>query len=125
MAQTTAQIRNQAAQKLGLLGTGQTLQSNISSDLDQAYLEVYGMIESKGLASWGTSTTAVPDSMVEPIVAWVAGIRATRYAVDAARHQRIMLEYEGNPLTGNASAEDRLRALQANAVSPQAKIQNF
>lgn len=120
---TTAEIRNKAAEKLGLLGTGQTLQSNISSDLDNAYTEVYGMLESKGLATWGTSSTAVPAALVTPIVDWVAGVRATRYAIPADRYQRVMLEYQGGG--GFPSAEDRLRELVAPPAVPQTKIQNF
>ena len=125
MAQTTAQIRNQAAQKLGLLGTGQTLQSAQSADLDQAYLEVYAVLQSKNLANWGISTTDVPNELVEPIVAWVAGIRATRYAVPTERFQRIMLEYEGNPVTGHPSAEDRIREILSPPKIGPVKINNF
>lgn len=120
---TTAEIRNKAAQKLGLLGVGQTLQSNISSDLDDAYTEVYGMIESLGLATWGTSSTNVPDALVTPIVDMVAGVRATRYAIPGERFQRIILEYHGGG--GVPSAEEKLRALIAPPSVPQTKIQNF
>ncbi len=120
---STASVRNQTGKKLGLFGTGQTLESGISADLDQAYLEVYGTLESKGLASWGTATTDVPNSLVEPVVAWMAGIRATRYAVAPQRYQRIMLEYQG--AAGAPSAEDRLRALLAHGKFGVTKISNF
>lgn len=119
---TTAEIRTKAAEKLGLLGTGQTLQSNITADLDDAYTEVYGMMESLGLANWGTSSTAIPDALVDPIVSWVSGLRATRYGVPAERYQRIMAEYLG---IGMPSAEDRIRALIAPSKVRQTKIQNF
>ena len=117
MSQTTAQIRNQAAQKMGLLGTGQTLQSAISADIDQAYLEVYAMLESKGLANWGTSSTAVPNELVEPIVAMVAGIRSTRYAIPTERYQRIKIEESG--------AEDRIRTVLAQRKFAPTRINNY
>ena len=39
---TREEIRQKAAKKLGVLGIGQTLESEIASDLDDAYVEVFG-----------------------------------------------------------------------------------
>lgn len=85
---TSAEIRNKAAKKLGLYGTGQTLRSAIATDIDAAYTEVYGRLQSLQLTTWGAAQE-VPASLVEPVVALVANARVNEYSVPLERYQRI------------------------------------
>lgn len=122
---TTAEIRQKAAKKLGLVGTGQTLQSNIAEDLDNAYLEVFGEIEALGIAGWGISTSDVPAAFVHAIVSWVAGTRVDEYGISGERYQRIMMDFRGNPGLGIPSAQDRIRELLANPAYTDAEPEDF
>lgn len=121
---TAAEIRNKAAKKCGLVGTGQTLQSNISADFDDAYTEVYAELQVKGLATWGAAEE-VPSYLVEPVVAWVAGVRAAEYSIPPARYERVMRDYLGDPLLRLLSAEARIRSLQATPRLGETEIVNY
>lgn len=88
MAATPAQIRNKAARKLGILARGQTLKSDISQDLDNAYNEVFAELRAADVVSW-SATASVPDEVVGPIVALVALSRVDEYGVSNDRLQRI------------------------------------
>ena len=119
---TATEIRNKAAKKLGLLGTGQTVPSGIAADLDDAYAEVYAELASLGLATWASSD-AVPAALVYAIVAWVAGVRADEYSIPTERYVRVMRDFRGDAQT--PSAEDRIRAIIAPPKIRQTKIENF
>lgn len=113
---TTAEIRNKAAEKLGLLGTGQTLEPSISNDLDDAYTETYNELLAEDLVTW-TSTGAIPNELVEPVVALVAAARATRYGVPEPRYSRVVGEGLG--------AKNRIRERIAQSQIGQTKIEAF
>ena len=117
MSRTTAQVRTHAAEKLGVLGIGQTIRTEISDDLDQSYIEVFNMLRAEGLANWGTVSDPVPDELVPPVVSLVAAGRATRYGVPADRFQRILLEA--------SQAEDVIRKIEAPPKIGPTKINNF
>ena len=87
---TAAQIRNKAASKLGIKAIGQTLENAVSSDLDEAYDEVYARLRDEDLVSWH-STAEVPDEVVSPVVDLVAFARADEYKVNGEKYQRLML----------------------------------
>lgn len=119
---TSAEIRNKAAKKLGLYGTGQTLRSAISADLDEAYTEVYGVLVAKELATWA-STAEVPDALVEPVVSMVAAHRATQYSIPGERYQRVMRDYHGDAVL--PSAVDRIREIISDDNARPTKIEYF
>ena len=106
---SAAEIRNKAAKKLGLFGTGQTLRSAISADFDQAYVEVYGELELLSLVTWSIDDE-VPDALVRSVVDLVAGARVNEYSVPATS----MLPF----VTSNARVE---RAGRSPASAPQAR----
>lgn len=85
---TAAEIRNKAAKKLGVLATGQTLESEIADDLDEAYDEVYAALDAKNLVTWDYDEE-IPDEYIGPVVALVAFARADEYGIPNDRYQRI------------------------------------
>lgn len=85
---TKAEIRDKAARKLGIKAIGQTLENPVSSDLDDAYTEVYAMLRGEDLVTWH-STAEVPDNLVWPVVALVAFSRVDEYNISGERYQRI------------------------------------
>lgn len=113
---TSAEIREKAARKLGVLGVGQTLRSEISDDLDEAYTEVYRELESDDMALWEIDEE-VPDQFVWPVVAMVAYRRAVEYGVPQERFVRIA----GDQII----AESRIKRLQAPAKMGQTEIEYF
>lgn len=113
---TAAEIRNKAAKKLGLYGTGQTLQSAISADLDEAYDEVFDELKSLGLVTWAESAE-VPDELVWPVVALTAFARVNEYAVPPGKYQRVVADA--------AIAERRIRQIQAKPRRIQTKMVSF
>jgi len=113
---SAATIRNKAAKKLGLLGTGQTLQSAISADLDAAYTEVRAELEELGIMLWGAAD-AVPDALVGPMVSLVAGARVNEYSVPNDRYQRVMADA--------VQAEGRIRAIISQARTGDTKVEQY
>jgi len=87
---TAAEIRNKASLKLGKGAIGQTLANPISSDLDQAYVEVYARLRDESLVNWAFADE-VPDAIVSPVVDLVAFARADDYSVSSERYQRLIL----------------------------------
>ena len=85
---TAAEIRNKAVKKLGVLATGQTLESEIAADLDEAYSEVYAALSAKNLTTWAEDEE-VPPEYIGPVVALVAFARVDEYGVPNDRYQRI------------------------------------
>ena len=87
---TAAQIRDKAGFKLGLKALGQALENSVSSDLDDAYTEVYARLLKEGLASWA-SAAEVPDELVSPVVDLVSFARVDEYGVSTERYQRLQI----------------------------------
>ena len=66
-----AQIRNRAAESLGILPIGQVLENQYVVRLEQAYAEVYAEIKEHGLAFWAADAD-IPDKFTPHIIALVA-----------------------------------------------------
>lgn len=113
---TAAEIRNKAAKKLGILATGQTLRSEISADIDNAYKEVYALLEAEFVASWAFADE-VPDRDVEAVVALVAGARVDEYSLPNDRYQRIVAVATG--------AVKQLKRHNAQPKTEETPMQNF
>lgn len=111
---TAAKIREKALNKLGVSSTGQTTQSAIQEDLDDAYTEVYAMLDALGLTTWD-SDEEVPDEMVIPVVFLVAGARKDEYNIPNDRYQRVA--------TDGSIAVGLIREMQASNVykTPEAE----
>ena len=113
---TTAQIRINAAENLGILGEGETLESEVSSDLAEAYDDIYRELESEGLATW-SSTADIPKQYSISVAMLVAEARAVKYKVPVERYQQIKFEA--------AEGLKKIRRLQARGMMGQTKIENF
>ena len=86
---TSAEIRDMAATRLGILSEGNALQSNHSSDLDQAYVEVYAQLAAKNLTVWD-SDEDIPDEYAGHVVDLVAMARVNDYGIPNDRYSRIL-----------------------------------
>ena len=92
MALTKAQIRNRAANLLGILPFGQALQSQDSDRIEQAYDEVFEYLKEMGLATWA-STGSVPNNLATHVIAMVAHNCLDDYGVSNDRFSRILNRY--------------------------------
>jgi len=84
MPKTKAECRNRALRKLGKLAIGQTAESQLAADMDDAYDQTYARLAEMGLVTWGPADS-VPDEFVEDVVSIMAferseGIPDGRYA---------------------------------------------
>lgn len=86
---TVSQIVARAARELGKNPTGQGVNGAVSSDLTQAYNEVWKMLSRKGMITFGQSED-VPEEYCNPMVYLTANQRLS--GVSADRYQRIKLE---------------------------------
>jgi hypothetical protein len=85
---TKAEVRNRAANDLGLLRLNQDLQAQDVTRIEAGYDEVYAQLKKEGLAIWA-STAEVPDELVPHMVALVADNCLATYGVSPERFQRI------------------------------------
>ena len=122
MARTAAQIVEEAAEILGILGEGETLPSYESADLTQAYAEVYEELQAEDLAPWAY-TSSVPNEYVRSVAMLVAEARAVKYQVPEERYARMKLSGRGDADSGHAITT--LRKLQARSKMGQTKIESF
>ena len=113
---TAQQIRETAAENLGILGEGETLPSYETNDLDQAYTEVYAELQGQNLTTWSEGTN-VPDQYARSIAMLVAESRATKYQIPDNRYARIKMEA--------VEAYRMIRHLQARDKMGQTEIENF
>ena len=113
---TATQIRETAAENLGILGEGETLPSYESADLDQAYTEVYKELQGLNLTTWDESAD-VPDQYARSMAMLVAESRCVKYQIPDNRYQRIKIEA--------IEAMAMVRKLQARAKMGQTEIENF
>jgi hypothetical protein len=119
---TKIQIREYAAETLGILGEGETLPSYEADDLDQAYDRIYEELQGLGLAPWA-STADIPDKYASSVAMLVAEACAVKYQIPDNRYQRIKLEGKGVSLDGQAIK--MLRKLQAVEIMGQTRIENI
>lgn len=92
MALTVEEIRDRAANELGILPLGQPLADQDDTNITQAYNEVYAYLKKRGLATWG-STADVPDDVSPYVVAMVAWSRVNGYGVSNDRYKRLQLAF--------------------------------
>jgi hypothetical protein len=85
---TKAEVRNRAANDLGLLRLNQDLQAQDVTRIESGYDEIYAQLKKEGLATWAT-TAEVPDELVPHVVALVADNCLSTYGVSVERFNRI------------------------------------
>ncbi len=86
-----ANVVNRAANDLGLLRLGQSLQSQDQTRIEEAYNEVYAQLKEEGLANWA-STDNVPNEILPYVACLMADNCLSTYAVSDSRYQRIKVE---------------------------------
>lgn len=86
---SASEIRDRAAQELGILRLGQSLQSQDAARIDQGYAEVYEELKSDGLATWAFSGS-VPNQMSQYVVFLISENCLGAYGVSDKRYVRIM-----------------------------------
>jgi len=95
MSIPATEIRERALKELGVTATAQTTQAEISTDLDQAYVEIYGMLEALTLTTWDFDEE-VPDEMILPVVYMVAAARVNAYSIPNDRYNRIRADAQAS-----------------------------
>ena len=85
---TIAEVRDRAANDLGILRLGQSLQSQDSTRITTAYNEVYAQLKEDGIVTW-TSTGAIPTHLVPHVASLVADNCLNTYSVSNDRYKRI------------------------------------
>lgn len=88
---TQADVRKRALRKLGLASTNQAPTSDLDSDMQAAYTEVYALLENMKLTFWG-ETSAVPDEVANHVAAMMAFERVNDYGIGSERYARIERE---------------------------------
>ena len=81
-------IRERALKKLGVTAVGQTSRAEFVKDIDQAYLEIYSMLESLNIVTWDFDDD-VPNEIASPVVWLVADSRKDEYNLPDGKYSRI------------------------------------
>jgi len=87
---TKAEIRDRAANDLGILQLGQVLQSQDKTRIEAGYDEVYAQLKKDGFATWA-STASVPNELTPHVAALVADNCSGVYGLSPARFERVKL----------------------------------
>lgn len=82
------EVRNRALRSLGVIGWGETPDSVIQADMDQAYTEVYKRLEDANLTTWAEDAD-VPDNIVPNVVLLCALARMNDHRVNPNRKQEL------------------------------------
>ena len=88
---TITQLRNKTAGLLGRYRSGQAINNQLKSDLDQSYAEVYADLKKDKLTIWSSAANTVIPNSVTPWVAALMAFNATdTYGVSDERFNRIV-----------------------------------
>lgn len=93
MASTKNEVRDRAAEELGVLRIGQSLQNQDDVRITKGYDEVYDILKEKGLAAWALSGGSVPDRVTPWMAGWVAVTCLNTYGVSDSRYTRLINQY--------------------------------
>jgi hypothetical protein len=88
---TTAEIRQQVGEDLGLVPIGQDLESQDQLRIDAAYTQTYERLKEKGLAAW-PSAGPVPNKLVPYLCLLMEQRLLVSYSVPESRYVRINSE---------------------------------
>ena len=88
---TITQLRNRAAGMLGRHRSGQAINNQLKTDLDQAYSEVYADLKKDRLTIWSSAAnTVIPDDVTPWVAALMAFNATDTYGVSDERFNRIV-----------------------------------
>jgi len=99
---TKTEAKQLAAEMLKIVPIGQAMQSQHDTRMGEAYDEVYGQLQVKGLAVWD-STGEMPDEITPYFVTLMAHNKFDLYKVSDSLYQRILFKAgpEGEKAVGN------------------------
>lgn len=89
---TAAQLRNRVLQELGVLAAGETASADDAALVDAVVADVHAMLDKEVFVSWATS--AIPDTVMEPLVMIVAARCAGRFGLPPDRRQELLALHE-------------------------------
>ncbi len=87
---TKAELRDRAANDLGLLRLGQSLQAQEVTRIESGFDEVYADLKTDGLNVWA-STASCPVELVPHVAALIADNCLNTYSVSGERYKRIKI----------------------------------
>ena len=86
---TKAEIRDRAAQEIGILQIGQSLEETDKVRIEQGYDEVYADLKRNNLNFW-SSTGDIPNQFVPYVVALIADNISNTYSIPNERYSRLL-----------------------------------
>ena len=102
---TKAEVRNRAAELLGRLRVGQSINDALKIRLDDAYDEVYKRLKTKQLTIWAQTGT-IPDEVMPFLAVLMAQNAQLSMGVSDERAQRILIEAGPNGDTAISQIRD-------------------
>lgn len=120
MAVSPAEIRNRALRRLGVIGWGETPDSTIADDMDQAYAEVFAHLEEANVSVWAIAAD-VPNGIVRPLVNLCALARSVEHKISELRLSKIISEAGPN----GDKAVNKIRARTRDAHQPTESVEYF
>jgi hypothetical protein len=91
---TKAQLRNRVLQELGVLAGAETANADDAALVDAVIEDQHAMLDREILVTW--STSAIPDTVMEPLVLLVAARCAGRFGLPADRRQELLLLHDAS-----------------------------
>ena len=92
---TTAEVRQQVGEDLGLVPIGQDLENQDQARLDATYAQVFEQLKERGLAAWPLAGP-VPDRLVPYLCLLIEQKLLISYSVPESRYVRINTEAGGD-----------------------------
>jgi len=89
MSRTKAQVVTYTAEMMGLIGTGETETTDMTTDLGLAYDQLYAELDRKQIIEFDSAN--VPDEFIEDFAGMMAVRRAHRWDIPDKHYQRIVL----------------------------------
>lgn len=86
---TKAALRNRVLQELGVLSPGETATADDAVLVEDVIDAVHAMLDREVFVGW--TAAAIPDTVVEPLMAVVAARCAGRFGLPDARRQELIL----------------------------------
>lgn len=87
-AYTKAQLRDRVLQELGILATGETATAEDAALVETTIDDQHAMLDREVFVTWVTS--AIPDTVIEPLTVVLAARLAGRYGLPADRRQELL-----------------------------------
>ena len=118
MSRTKAQVVTYTAELMGLIGTGETQTTDMTTDLGLAYDQLYAELDRKQYIEFASAN--VPDEFVEDIACMMAVRRAHRWDIPDQNYQRIALRVGVDGAKGETNVNSIMAKIWSGQVIPAA-----